>query len=102
MNTEIILALIGLLSTVITGLLIPYIKSKTTQSQRENTVFLIELAVKAAEKLWPDTGAGLKKKDYVIQYINAKGIKLSEEDLNMFIEAAVKELDLLKKQIVVE
>ena len=37
--TAIVVALIGVLGTVITTVLVPYFKSKTTESQRDNIYF---------------------------------------------------------------
>ena len=36
------------------------------------------------------------KKKYVVEYLRNKGINISEEDLNILIEAAVRELNLLQ------
>ena len=37
-----------------------------------------------------------RRKEYVINYLSSKGIKLTVEDLNIFIEAAVLELNLIQ------
>lgn len=99
MNKEIVLAIIGLLGTIITYVLVPYLKSKTTETQRENIYFLVTLAVQAAEQIYFKPGQGEKKKEYVINYLSSRGIKLTVEDLNIFIEAAVKELNLVQKEL---
>ncbi|MDU5080211.1 phage holin, LLH family [uncultured Tissierella sp.] len=93
---KIILGLIGLLGTIVTYVLVPYLKSKTTKEQRENIYFLVSLAVQAAEQIYIKPGQGEKKKEYVINYLNSRGIKLTVEDLNIFIEAAVKELNIIQ------
>lgn len=96
---KIILALIALLSTIITYVLVPYIKSKTTEKERSNIYTLVMLAVQAAEQIYLQPGQGKKKKEYVINYLNSKGIKLTVEDLDMMIEAAVKELNIWQEQL---
>ena len=83
--TEIIMALIGLLGAIITGVLIPYIRSRTTKEQRENIYTIVQLAVKAAEQIYFKPGQGEKKKEYVVNYLSAKGIKLTVEYLDVFI-----------------
>lgn len=93
---KIILALIGLLGSIITYVLVPYLKSKTTEKQRDNIYVVVLLAVRAAEQIYNTSGQGKFKKEYVIKYLNSKGIKLTVEDLNMFIEAAVKELKIIE------
>lgn len=95
---KIILALIGLLGTVITTVLVPYLRSKTTKEQREDIYFLVTLAVQAAEQIYFKPGQGEEKKEYVINYLYSRGIKLTVEDLDMFIEAAVLELNIIKKK----
>lgn len=95
--TEIVVALIGLLGVVITGVLVPYIRSRTSSEQRANIYTLVMLAVQAAEQIYFKPGQGEKKKQFVINYLSSKGIKLTIEDLNIMIEAAVKELNLIQK-----
>lgn len=94
---KIILAVISLLGTIITIVLVPYLKSKTTEKQRDNIYTIVTLAVSAAEQIYFKPGEGKKKKEYVINYLSSKGIKLTIEDLNIFIEAAVKELNLIQQ-----
>lgn len=96
---KIILALIALLSTIITYVLVPYLRSKTTEKQRSNIYTLVMLAVQAAEQIYIKQGEGQKKKEYVIGYLSSKGIKLTIEDLDMMIEAAVKELNIWQEQL---
>lgn len=93
---KIILAVISLLGTIITVVLVPYLKSKTTEKQRDNIYTIVTLAVSAAEQIYFKPGEGEKKKEYVINYLSSKGIKLTVEDLNIFIEAAVLELNLIQ------
>lgn len=93
---KIILGVISLLGTIITVVLVPYLKSKTTEKQRDNIYTIVSLAVSAAEQIYFKPGEGKKKKEYVVNYLSSKGIKLTIEDLNIFIEAAVKELNLIQ------
>lgn len=93
---QIILAVIALLGTIITAVIVPYFKSKTTEKQRDNIYVVVLLAVRAAEQIYFQPGQGQNKKEYVVRYLNSKGIKLTVEDLNMFIEAAVKELSIIQ------
>ena len=98
--TEIFVALIGFLGAIITGVLIPYIRTKTTATQRENIYTIVFNAVKAAEQiLKKEDPTGEKRKQYVINYLSSKGINLTIEDLNILIEAAVKELNIIQEKI---
>lgn len=96
---KIILAIISLLGTIVTVVLVPYIKSKTTEKQRDNIYTIVTLAVSAAEQIYFKPGEGKKKKEYVVNYLSSKGIKLTVEDLNVFIESAVKELNIWQEQL---
>ena len=95
-SIKIILAIIGLLGTIITYVLVPYIKSKTTENQRDNIYNLVLIAVRAAEQIYNMSGQGKLKKEYVIEYLNSKGVKVTIEDLDVFIEAAVLELTIIE------
>lgn len=90
--TPIIVALIGLLSTVITAVAIPYFKSKTTNAQRENIYFWVKLAVEAAEQIFSDPGMGATKKQYVEKFLTEHGLTLDADQLDAAIEAAVLEM----------
>lgn len=87
---------IVLLGTIITYIVVPYIKTKTTEKQRDNIYFWVQVAVNAAEQIYAEKGMGVVKKKYVVEYLRNKNINISEEDLNILIEAAVKELNLLQ------
>jgi len=95
---KIILALIGLLGTIITYIVIPYIKSKTTKEQRESVVFWVQIAVNAAEQIYIGEGQGKDKKQYVIELLNSKGIQITEDQLDVLIEAAVFEMNKIKTE----
>jgi len=92
----IIIALIG---AIITYIVVPYIKSKTTAEQYKNIEFWVEFAVKAAEQIFNQPGMGEEKKQYVIDFLTSKGINITIEELNILIEAAVQELNLSKGNV---
>lgn len=90
--TQIVIALIGLATTLITTYLIPYITSKLSAEQQKKAIFWTKLAVEAAEKIYSEEGKGAEKKAYVISFLERKGIHLSEQEIDVAIEAAVLEL----------
>ena len=96
--TQIILALITLMGTVVGAFLVPYIKSKTTLQQRENVYSIIVFGVQAAQQIYGQD-MGIEKYDYVVKYIKSKDIDLSEKDLKVMIESAVKELKLAQDSL---
>jgi len=93
---QIILAVIGLLSAIITGFLVPYIKSNTDENQLTKIDYWVGIAVRAAEQIFNEPDMGIIKKQYVIDFLNNKGIKITMEDLNILIEAIVQEMNLEK------
>lgn len=90
--TPIVVALIGLLSAIITTVLVPYFKSKTTAEQRNNIYFWVKTAVEAAEKIFNQSGQGQAKKEYVKQFLAEHGILLDEDQLDVVIESAVLQM----------
>ena len=87
------LALIGLLGSVVTYVLVPWIKTKTTQGQRDNVKFWVETVVTAVEKHYEgQPGKGLLKKEQVVKFIMNQGYDVTEEQLSILIDAAVEEL----------
>lgn len=97
---KIILAVIALLSAIVTGVVVPYVKAKYDREKIEDTYVWVKKGVAAAEQLFKIVDpTGEARKRYVIKYLEVKNIKISEEDLEVFIEAAVKELNLIEKQL---
>lgn len=92
--TQIVVALIGLLGTVITAFLIPLIRSKLNEQQ--NIVFdsIVRIGVYAAEQLYAST-QGEEKKAYVIKLLKEKGYEVKNAEVDAAIEAAVKELKII-------
>lgn len=58
----------------------------------------VRIAVQSAEMIFQEIGMGADKKRYVIDFINDKfkWFKLTEEQLDALIEAAVLELNKIK------
>ncbi|WP_129596052.1 phage holin, LLH family [Anaerophilus nitritogenes] len=97
MNVEAIVkvgtAVIALIGAVITYIIIPYIKSKTTAEQQKNIKFWVKVAVNAAEQIFQEKSQGQQKKQYVINFLFKQGIQISMEQLDLLIEATVLELN---------
>ena len=85
--TKIIIALLGLLSTIITYKLIPWIKANTNAKQQQLLRIAVETAVFAAEQIY-GSGAGEKKYQYVADWLKERGYEFDKAD----VEAAVYEL----------
>lgn len=91
--TTIINTIIALLAAVVGTFLIPWIKSKTTDSQRKELIAWVKIAVAAAEQIYKGQGRGEEKKQHVLEFLKSKGFTLDEESINNAIEAAVKQLN---------
>ena len=85
--TDIIVAVLGLCSALVTGLLVPWLKTKLNTAQLEKLEAYVKIAVTAAEQLY-GAGNGDAKFDYVVEYLSGKGLAVDRT----IIEAKVKEL----------
>lgn len=90
--TIIIEAAFALIAAVITAIVIPYIKSKTTAQQQAEINAWVKIAVSAAEQIYNGSGRGEEKKAYVLNWLAEHGITLDEARIDALIEAAVYEL----------
>lgn len=95
--TPIVEALILLVVAFIGCFAIPYIRSKTSVSQRQELQAWITLAVQAAEQLYQGQGRGAEKKAYVIKWLEGHGIYIDESQLEVMLESAVY---ALKAQVI--
>lgn len=91
--TPIIEAVFALIGVVITVVVIPYIRSRTTAQQQAEINAWVKIAVSAAEQIYKGSGRGEEKKTYVIGWLNEHGVTVDEKKLDALIEAAVYELN---------
>ena len=89
--TQIILALIALCGALVTSVLVPWVKAKTTTAQQEQMGARVRIAVAAAEQIFA-AGNGAEKKKYVIRCLDERGIVFDEYTLDAAFEAAVYNL----------
>lgn len=90
--TQIVAALIGVLAAIVTKFVIPYIISKIGAENRQEVAFWTKLAVEAAEKIFKEHGMGATKKEYVKTFLEEKGFKLDDKEVDIAIESAVLEM----------
>lgn len=96
---DIFYVVLSILSILVSGVLIPILKQKYGQQKINNTLDIVKIAVNAAEQIYSKRGQGDLKKEYVIQYLKDKGIKIKDDELNIMIEACVLELNKWKKEV---
>lgn len=98
---QIILSAIPVIGALITCFIIPYIRAGTDSTKLAQYKEWASLAVKAAEMLWQETGQGKDKKSYAVRFLsslfNARKTVITEEQLTVLIEAAVKEMKELER-----
>lgn len=99
MNIDIITnATIPILGIIITALIIPFIMQKTTKEQRDNVASWVRFAVNAAEQVKDAGLISIPKKDYVLKFMKSKGFKITDQEMDILIEAAVKELNIIQNK----
>lgn len=95
--TQIILAVIALLSAIITGFVIPWLKNKLTDHQYDTLAALVRVGVFAAEQLFTSE-QWKEKKQYVVDLLNENGYTVDTTAVDALIEATVRELRIEQGQ----
>ena len=95
---DLILAIIPVLGVIITGFLIPFIKEKIGSEKLAKYEYWVTTAVQAAEMLYTESGSGVEKKQYVVNFLNdmfnKNKVVITEDQLNLLVEAAVKQMKM--------
>lgn len=90
--------IVALGGTVLTALIIPFMRSRITAARLEQIRVWARIAVTAAELIFPQGGRGREKKEYVLKFLCNQGIKLGAEPLNLLVECAVGEMNKKKEE----
>lgn len=93
--TQILLTLISVLGAIITKFLIPWLKSRTSESQQEKLLSAARIAVFAAEQLYGSLNGDMKLK-YAKAYLQKRGWDVNTDEVKYAIEAMVQELSLMQ------
>lgn len=93
---DLVLALIPVIGAVMTYFVVPYLKAAVRNAKLGQYHEWTRLAVKCVEIVWREAGYDGDKGDYVAGFLNrifsSKKGMLSEEQIQVLIEAAVQEL----------
>lgn len=93
---NIVLLLIPVIGAVITGILIPYVKTKISATQMDEIIKWVAKAVQAAEVLFDAPKSGEEKREYVINFIdkmfNSKKEIITKDQIRILLEAAWKQM----------
>ena len=99
--TPIIEAVIGLIITIISVIVIPkfkiWISNNLSEKQIEIAKIIIQSCVQAAEQIYANSEkAGSSKKKFVMEYAKNKlaeiGLTINDKELEVYLEQAVLEL----------
>lgn len=104
LTPEIITMIIGTIITVcgtlITRYLIPYLSAKYGIEKINKATTMAKIIVEAVEQLYLSAeNAGILKKVDAMKYLQELNLGFSEEQLELFIEQAVKKMNEQKKVI---
>lgn len=91
--TTITEAVIALLGVIITAVIVPLIKGKTTAEQQAVMLAWVRVAVMAAEQIYHGVGRGKEKKAYVVAWLKQRNIIIDMNKIDALIESAVHELN---------
>ena len=91
--TPIVQAVFALVGVLMTSLLIPWIRSKTTAEQQEEIKQWVKIAVAAAEQIFVGQGRGEEKKQWGLEFLSKYNLKVDLDAIDAMIEAAVWELN---------
>lgn len=98
MDKEIFLMVLEVVLTlavaVITGVVVPYIRSKIETDKLSKLDYYVKLGIRSAEQIFDGDGKGEEKKKYVVNYITEiinRNLKLdiTPEELDTIIEGMV-------------
>lgn len=95
---RVVLGLVSILVTIITYIVVPYIKEKLGNEKLAKYEYWASMSVSAAEMIFKEQGMGKVKKEYVINFLddmfNEDEIVITEEQLEILVESAVKQMKL--------
>lgn len=93
--TQVFLGVLGLITVIISSVIVPWIKSKTTVQQQDMIRTWATVAVYAAQQLFVNSD---EKKEYALQYVSKMlekyNIKLTANEVSTYIEGALKDIKI--------
>jgi len=96
--TPIVNAVIALAAVIVTVILIPYIRSRTTASQQAIIAAVVQTAVYGFEQIVTGSGMGEEKFEKAMEYIESelakRKISIDYEEIKMKLEETVKQLKI--------
>lgn len=94
---DLILLCIPVMGFVLTGFVIPYLKTKVSAARMEEIIKWVTKTVEAAEVLFDTPQSGAEKREYVINFIdnmfNAKKEIITKDQIRILLESAWLQLN---------
>ena len=94
---NIISLLIPVIGAIITGFLIPYLKTKLSSARMDEIARWTTKAVEAAEVLFDVPGSGEEKRDYVVHFIdkmfNSRKEVITRDQIRILLEASWRQMN---------
>lgn len=91
-TTEIMLAVISLIGIVLTGIIIPLVKSKLSNEQRNTLDYWVNVLIAAAETEFKGEKMGTLKKEWVLDQLENLGLNFDREAVSIAIDGLCREL----------
>lgn len=95
---EIILGIVSIVITILTGILIPFIKEKIGNEKLAKYEYWVSTAVQSAEMIFNEKGMGETKKEYVVNFLNKlfnqNKVVITADQIEILVESAVKQMKL--------
>ena len=89
--TPFLQALIALMGAIALRYIVPWVKSKTTASQREDMLVWVDIAVAAAQQLLYQS-PGADRLEYALGILEREGFNIEDKTIVDAVEAAVLKL----------
>jgi hypothetical protein len=90
----VVYAVVLIICLVITKFVIPFVKSKLSESDLSTIEWWVDKAVQAAEEKWKEAEkAGDSKHQFVVNFLTSHGINVTDEQLTILIKSAVKAMN---------
>lgn len=82
---------------ILGGFLIPYIKGRIGQARYNKILEWVDIGVNAAEQIYKTMDKSDEKNilryEYVVDFLNKKNVKITEDEMRALIESAVLSLE---------
>lgn len=88
---------VSVVCALIAVYLVPYLKNKLQDEKYAQLLYMVEVAVRAAEQTIGSGEGKLKKEEvmsFVLRWMADNGIKITEEQLSQLIESTVFNMNL--------